>query len=44
MLNDLVLKGSALDDLDLPVQVIAGHLGEHSLKNILLLPYLAAII
>ena len=28
MLKNLDLKASALDDLDLPVKVLAGHLGE----------------
>ena len=28
MLRNLDLKASALDDLDLPVKVLAGHLGE----------------
>lgn len=28
MLNRLVLKQSALDDLDLPVKTVAGHIGE----------------
>lgn len=28
MLKNLDLKASALDDLDLPVKVLSGHLGE----------------
>ena len=33
MLQKLILKQSALDDLDLPVKTVAGHLGNISFKD-----------